>query len=77
MPDFYQYKPEARFGHYLMMAGALGEGDCTARARLYGEYENSVGTGQVHLWFGRPAAGFPRPRHTQLAENELTTGAAQ
>ncbi|HEY5031924.1 MAG TPA: catechol 1,2-dioxygenase, partial [Actinomycetes bacterium] len=24
MPDFYRYKPEARFGHYLMMAGAMG-----------------------------------------------------
>jgi aromatic ring-opening dioxygenase catalytic subunit (LigB family) len=77
MPDFYQYKPEARFGHYLMMAGALGEGDCTARARMYGEYENSVGTGQVHLWFDRPAAGFPRPRQTQLAASELKTEAAQ
>ena len=29
MPEFYRYKPEARFGHYLMMIGALGEGDCT------------------------------------------------
>ena len=31
MPEFYRFKPEARFGHYLMMIGALGEGDCTAR----------------------------------------------
>ena len=30
MPEFYRFKPEARFGHYLMMIGALGEGDCTA-----------------------------------------------
>jgi 3,4-dihydroxyphenylacetate 2,3-dioxygenase len=66
MPEFYEFKPEARFGHYLMMIGALGEGDCTARARGYGEYENSVGTGQVHLWFDRPAGGFPRPRPTGL-----------
>jgi 3,4-dihydroxyphenylacetate 2,3-dioxygenase len=65
MPDFYKYKPEARFGHYLMMIGALGEGDCTAAGRQYGEYENSVGTGQVHLWFDRPPAGFPRPRRTE------------
>jgi 3,4-dihydroxyphenylacetate 2,3-dioxygenase len=64
MPDFYRHKPEARFGHYLMMIGALGEGDCTAPSRQYGEYENSVGTGQVHLWFDRPAAGFPRPHRT-------------
>lgn len=66
MPEFYRFKPEARFGHYLMMAGALGEGDNTAPSRQYGEYENSVGTGQVHLWFDRPEDGFPRPRRTQL-----------
>ena len=66
MPDFYKFKPEARFGHYLMMIGALGEGDCTAASRQYGQYENSVGTGQVHLWFDRPAGGFPRPRQTHL-----------
>ncbi|HEX5408070.1 MAG TPA: 3,4-dihydroxyphenylacetate 2,3-dioxygenase [Pseudonocardiaceae bacterium] len=64
MPEFHRFKPEARFGHYLMMIGALGEGDCTATARRYGEYENSVGTGQVHLWFDRPDHGFPRPRRT-------------
>lgn len=66
MPEYHRFKPEARFGHYLMMIGALGEGDCTATARRYGEYENSVGTGQVHLWFDRPAGGFPRPRRTLL-----------
>jgi 3,4-dihydroxyphenylacetate 2,3-dioxygenase len=64
MPEFYRFRPEARFGHYLMMMGALGEGDCTATSRQYGEYENSVGTGQVHLWFARPEGGFPRPRRT-------------
>lgn len=64
MPDFYKVKPEARFGHYLMMMGALGEGECTARSRMYGRYENSVGTGQVHLWFDRPDGGFPRPHRT-------------
>ena len=26
MGDFYRYRPEARFGHYLMMMGALGRG---------------------------------------------------
>ncbi|MFF5083257.1 catechol 1,2-dioxygenase [Actinoplanes sp. NPDC000266] len=64
MPAFLAHKPEARFAHYLMMIGALGEGDCTAPSRQYGQYENSVGTGQVHLWFDRPAGGFPRPRRT-------------
>ena len=64
MPEFYRFRPEARFGHYLMMIGALGEGDCTAASRQYGEYENSIGTAQVHLWFDRPDGGFPRPRRT-------------
>lgn len=64
MPEFYRHRPEARFGHYLMMIGALGEGDCTARSRQYGAYENSIGTGQVHLWFDPPAGGFPAPRRT-------------
>jgi hypothetical protein len=52
------------FAHYLMMIGAVGEGDCHATACQYGEYENSIGTGQVHLWFDRPEAGFPAPRRT-------------
>ncbi|MGN6723229.1 MAG: catechol 1,2-dioxygenase, partial [Marmoricola sp.] len=59
MEEFYRFKPEARFQHYLMMIGALGEELCTAPGRQYGEYENSVGTGQVHLWFDRPEGGFP------------------
>jgi 3,4-dihydroxyphenylacetate 2,3-dioxygenase len=66
MPEFYRFRPEARFGHYLMMAGALGEGDNTATSRQYGEYENSIGTAQVHLWFDVPEGGFPRPRRTHL-----------
>jgi len=70
MPDFLRFKPEARFGHYLMMIGALGEQDCRATGRVYGNYENSVGTGQVHLWFDRPAAGFPPARATQLEEQQ-------
>ena len=66
MPEFYRFRPEARFGHYLMMMGALGEGDCTAPGRRYGEYENSIGTGQVHVWFDRPENGFPRPKRTPV-----------
>ncbi|MDQ6937765.1 MAG: catechol 1,2-dioxygenase [Actinomycetota bacterium] len=76
MPQFYRVKPEARFGHYLMMIGALGEGDCTATSRQYGEYENSIGTGQVHLWFDRPTPdGFPRPRRTHLEAAAEATSA--
>ncbi|MDL4819380.1 DODA-type extradiol aromatic ring-opening family dioxygenase [Actinomadura opuntiae] len=58
MPQFLAFKPEARFGHYLMMLGALGEHACTAPGRLYSQYENSVGTGQVHIWFDRPQNGW-------------------
>lgn len=64
MPEFMRYRPESMFAHYLMMAGALGEADCRATARQYGDYENSIGTGQVHLWFDRPDQGFPRPQRT-------------
>jgi 3,4-dihydroxyphenylacetate 2,3-dioxygenase len=58
MPEFMAYKPEAKFSHYLQMIGALGESAVTAPGRRYGEYENSVGTGQVNIWFDRPAAGW-------------------
>lgn len=62
MEEFSRFRPEAKFFHYLMMAGALGERSCTAPGRQYGEYENSIGTGQVHLWFDRPAGGWTAPR---------------
>jgi aromatic ring-opening dioxygenase catalytic subunit (LigB family) len=58
MPEFLTVKPEARFGHYLMMIAALGEERCAAPGRLFSEYENAVGTGQVHVWFDRPANGW-------------------
>ncbi|MFE3203626.1 DODA-type extradiol aromatic ring-opening family dioxygenase [Embleya sp. NPDC055664] len=65
MPDFLRHKPEARFGHYLMMLGALGEERCTAPGRLVGDYENATGTGQAHVWFDRPAGGWTAPHaHT-------------
>ena len=58
MPEFLKVRPEARFAHYLMMIAALGEGAVTAPGRAFSDYENSVGTGQMHLWFDRPAAGW-------------------
>lgn len=64
MGEFYRFKPEAKFGHYLLMMGALGEEACTAPGRLFSAYENSIGTGQVHVWFDRPEGGFPAPRAT-------------
>ncbi|MFE1880193.1 3,4-dihydroxyphenylacetate 2,3-dioxygenase [Streptomyces diastatochromogenes] len=71
MPDFLKHKPEARFGHYLMMAGALGEDHLTAPGRLFSKYENSVGTGQVHLWFDRPAGGWTAPRSTGALRHDI------
>lgn len=58
MDDFLRFTPEARFGHYLMMVAAVGGRDCTAPGRMFGEYESAVGTGQAHVWFDRPAAGW-------------------
>jgi 3,4-dihydroxyphenylacetate 2,3-dioxygenase len=58
MPEFLKVRPEARFAHYLMMVAALGGGTVTAPARPFSDYENSVGTGQVHLWFDRPSEGW-------------------
>jgi aromatic ring-opening dioxygenase catalytic subunit (LigB family) len=58
MPEFLRFRPEAMFGHYLMMVGAVGGRDCTAPGVPYSEYENAIGTGQIHLWFARPPAGW-------------------
>jgi 3,4-dihydroxyphenylacetate 2,3-dioxygenase len=58
MPEFLAVRPEAKFAHYLMMIGALGERAVTAPGRRYSEYENAIGTGQIHLWFGRPDGGW-------------------
>jgi 3,4-dihydroxyphenylacetate 2,3-dioxygenase len=69
MDDFYRYKPEAGFGHYLMMAGALGEHDLIAPGRLFSDYENATGTGQVHIWFDRPSGGFAPPHPTDSSED--------
>ncbi len=60
LPDFLTHRPEGRFGHYQMMVAALGGPDCVAPARRFSEYENAIGTGQVHLWFDRPATGWTR-----------------
>jgi 3,4-dihydroxyphenylacetate 2,3-dioxygenase len=58
MPTYMKAAPEGHFGHYLMMAGAIGGAACTAPGERYSEYEASVGTGQVHVWFERPADGW-------------------
>jgi 3,4-dihydroxyphenylacetate 2,3-dioxygenase len=58
MPEYLRVRPEAKFAHYLMMVAALGERAVTAPARRYSEYENAIGTGQMHLWFDRPENGW-------------------
>lgn len=60
MPDFLRYKPEGMFGHYLMMVAAVGGRDCVAPGVAYSAYENAIGTGQIHIWFERPAGGWTR-----------------
>lgn len=67
--NFRKFKPEAGFYHYLALAGALGEEALTAKGVLYSEYENSVGTGQVHVWFPKPEGGFPLPKDLELTRD--------
>ena len=62
MDEFLTVRPEGRFAHYLMMAAALGEQDFAAPGVQYGDYENSIGTSQVHVWFDRPADGWTTGR---------------
>lgn len=58
MPDYLRHAPEARFGHYLMMAAACGGRDWKAKGRQFSDYENATGTSQVHVWFDKPADGW-------------------
>ena len=58
MPEYPSVSPEGRFGHYLMMVGALGGRGCRARGVRCSDYESAVGTGQVHVFFERPARGW-------------------
>jgi aromatic ring-opening dioxygenase catalytic subunit (LigB family) len=58
MPEYKKAAPEGHFGHYLIMVGAIGGARCQAPGELFSEYEASVGTGQVHVWFERPADGW-------------------
>ena len=58
MPEFLTVRPEAKFAPYLMMVAALGGDTVTAPGQSFSDYENSVGTGQMHLWFERPARGW-------------------
>ena len=58
LDGFRAHAPEGFFGHYLMMLGALGGPACGAPGELFSAYEAAAGTGQVHVWFDRPSAGW-------------------
>ena len=58
LPEYKRHGPEGKFGHYLIALGAVGGARCTAPGERFSEYEASVGTGQVHVWFERPADGW-------------------
>ncbi len=69
MPEFHKFRPEAMFGHWLLAIGAVGEENCTAPGVFYSDYENSIGTGQVHVWFPKPEAGFPAAKDLVLSRD--------
>ncbi len=58
MPEYKKLGPEGKFGHYLIMIGALGGAACSAPGKQLSDYEASIGTGQVHVWFERPDGGW-------------------
>lgn len=58
MDSYRKHKPEGGFAHYLMMVGALGGEQCRAKGRQFSDYENAVGTSQVHVWFDKPESGW-------------------
>jgi 3,4-dihydroxyphenylacetate 2,3-dioxygenase len=58
LPEYKRFGPEGKFGHYLIAIGALGGAACRAPGERFSDYEASVGTGQVHVWFERPADGW-------------------
>lgn len=58
--DYRALKPEGRFGHYLIMVGAMGGRTCTTPGTQLSDYENAIGTGQVHVAFPLSTAKEPR-----------------
>ncbi|MGH8979466.1 MAG: catechol 1,2-dioxygenase [Acidimicrobiales bacterium] len=60
MGEYRAVSPEGRFGHYLVMAGALGGRRWRASGVQCSDYESAVGTGQVDVFFPRPEEGWAR-----------------
>jgi 3,4-dihydroxyphenylacetate 2,3-dioxygenase len=55
-PEFRTFSPEGRFGHYLVMASALGGADWKWPGEAQSDYENAAGTGNIQMWFSRPTS---------------------
>lgn len=50
-PEFRRFSPEARFAHYVVMAGALGGAEWRSPGIALSDYENAAGTGNIQMWF--------------------------
>jgi hypothetical protein len=50
-PEFRTFSPEGRFGHYLVMAAALGGAAWESPGEALSDYENAAGTGNIQMWF--------------------------
>ena len=50
-PEFRRFSPEARFAHYVVMAGALGGAQWRSPGIALSDYENAAGTGNIQMWF--------------------------
>jgi 3,4-dihydroxyphenylacetate 2,3-dioxygenase len=59
-PTYRTHSPEGFFAHYLLMVGAMGGRNCTARGTRFSDYESAAGTGQVHIWFDPPSTTSTR-----------------
>lgn len=54
-PELRAASYEGLGGHYLQMVGAMGGTRCKVRSEQLSEYENAMGTGNVHIWFDTQA----------------------
>ena len=69
-PDYRAVRPEGRFGHYFTLLGAIGGRACRAPGRRLSDYENALGTGQVHVLFDLAAGAEPGAPPAVSAEPE-------
>jgi 3,4-dihydroxyphenylacetate 2,3-dioxygenase len=60
-PEYRTVHPEGLFGHYLTVLGAIGGPGCRAPGRQLSDYENALGTGQVHVVFDLDEASVEGP----------------